>query len=105
MPSYLPYSVLEVIHKDRLREFGYPSGEPLPYRAHRPWRRMRAITAGLTRLPHLRRRLYPKVRPGTIAQGTCIYLDALEPSYRATPTSAQYLDGSAGVPAEGSGRH
>jgi hypothetical protein len=105
MPPYLPYSVLEVLHNDRLREFGYPAGDPPSGRARRPARRGRAFIGWLTRLPHQCRRLFPKVMPGTIAEGTYISLDALEPSYRATPTSPQYLDGSSGTSAGDSGRH
>jgi hypothetical protein len=103
MSPYLPYYVLEVLHKDRMREFGYPTGEPLPFRARRrPSRRRGRITAGrLTRLL----RAYPKIRPGTIAPGTGVYLDELEPSYRATPASPQYLAGSSGTSSGESGRH
>jgi hypothetical protein len=77
MPPYLPYSVLDVLHNDRMREFGYPTGDPLPYRAHRPWRRTHAITGRLARIPHLCGRGYPRAVPGTIAPGTRISLNAL----------------------------
>jgi hypothetical protein len=77
MPSYLPYSVLEVLHNDRMREFGYPCGDRMPDRARRPSRRGPTIAARLARIPHLYRRLRPKGVPGTIAQGTRVSLDAL----------------------------